>query len=131
MQGETFAGALHCPRCDAAYDEGDNFCRRCGANLNGSNLPAVRDSYEVALPWKGQSMPALVRGAAVVAAGTLTEMLLRRLVSRAFRPKRVRWPVQRPAEAVTAAPAPSDDSMPADTHVVSETFILRRVRLRR
>jgi hypothetical protein len=69
MVEDTLDSLLRCHRCDAPCDDGDNFCRHCGAGLNGSRLPAVRDSYEV-VPWRA-SVPALVRGVAVVAAGTL------------------------------------------------------------
>ena len=129
MQGDADAVLLHCPLCSAAYDDGDNFCRRCGASLDGSRLPAVRDSYDV-VPWQSP-VPALVRGAAVVAVGTLAEMLVRRLVGRALRPGRARLPVKRAAEESASAPVEPNDSLPADTQLVSETLLLRRVRLRR
>ncbi len=120
---------LHCARCDTPYDDGDNFCRRCGASLSGSRLPAVRDSYNV-VPWQG-SVPALVQGAAVVAAGSLAEMLLRRLVSRALRPRRIGLPAKRAAQAPAPSAAAEDEALPADIQVVSETLLFRRVRLRR
>ena len=128
MQGDAYAVLLHCPRCDAPYDDGDNFCRRCGASLDGSHLPAIRDSYDV-VPWQA-SVPVLARGAAVVAAGTLAEMLLRRLIGRAFGPARSR-PLAKRAAQPAASVVSQDESLPADTQLVSETLLLRRVRLRR
>ena len=129
MQGDGYAILLHCPHCGAPCDDGDNFCRRCGASLDGSRLPAVRDSYDV-VPWQSP-VPALVRGAAVVAVGTLAEMLVRRLVGRALRPGRARLPVKRASQEPAPAAVAPDDSLPADTQLVSETLLLRRVRLRR
>jgi hypothetical protein len=101
----------------------------------------VRDEGSYAtVPWR-EAMPAVVRGAAVVAAGTLAEAVLRRLVARVLRGgarpsdqpvpqagQRARLPVRRQPERaeVVERPEPAGD----DDHVVSETFLFRRVRLR-
>jgi len=82
-------------------------------------------------------MPVVVRGAAVVAVGTLAEAVLRRLVARALRglihpseqPVRRAWlPARRQpkkAEVVERLDPTGDGDQ-----VVSETFLFRRVRLR-
>jgi uncharacterized protein involved in type VI secretion and phage assembly len=101
----------------------------------------VRDerSY-VPVPWQG-TVPAVVRGAAVVAAGTLAEAVLRRLVARALRGRagpsdqpvrqagrRARLPARRQPEKAEVV-EPSGSAGDGD-QVVSETFLFRRVRLR-
>ena len=124
---------LRCPRCGSSHDREDNFCRRCGAALHASRVPMVRDERSYApVPWQG-AMPMVVRGAAVVAAGTLAEAVLRRLLARALRlprsdSRRSRLPARRQPEKVEVVehPEPAGD----DDHVVSETFLFRRVRLR-
>jgi hypothetical protein len=130
-----------CPRCGSSHDREDNFCRHCGAALHASRVPMVRDEQSyVPVPWR-EAMPVVVRGAAVVAAGTLAEAVLRRLVARVLRGsarpsdqpvrqagQRSRLPARRQTERaeVVEHPEPASD----DDHVVSETFLFRRVRLR-
>lgn len=124
-----------CPTCGSACDAEDSYCRRCGAALHASRVPMVPDNRGHApVAWR-QTMPVVARGAAVVAAGTLAEAILRRLISRAFKRS------AHPSEKQTQLPAPrgpdnvdmTDPVEPAggDDHVVSETFLFRRVRLRR
>ena len=101
----------------------------------------IRDQRSRApVPWRG-TVPVMVRGAAVVAAGTLAEALLRRLIVRALR-RAVRpsskavgqagrqvWPLARRRQdkaALVERPEPDGDG----DEVVSETFLFRRVRLR-
>jgi len=137
-QGE---GLVRCLRCDGAHDIEDNYCRHCGAALDASRLPMVRDGRSYALaPWR-ETLPVAVRGAAVVAVGTLAEAVLRRLIGRALRRgrspsaegrdggKKRRLPARRQAEK--AEPVESSASAYDDDRVVSETFLFRRVRLRR
>jgi len=101
----------------------------------------IRDERSYApVPWRG-AMPVVVRGAAVVAAGTLAEAVLRRLVARALqgrgRPsdqpvrqadRRARLPARRQPEKAEVVEPPEPAG--AGDHVVSETFLFRRVRLR-
>ena len=134
-------GLLRCPRCGSSHDRGDSFCRRCGAALHASRVPMVRDEQSyVPVPWRG-TMPVVVRGAAVVAAGTLAEAVLRRLVALALRGRgrpsdqpvrqagrRTRQPARRQPEKAEVV-EPSEPAGDGDL-VVSETFLFRRVRLR-
>jgi hypothetical protein len=130
-----------CSRCGTFHDREDNFCRHCGAAFHASRIPMVRDERSYApVPWR-ETMPVVVRGAAVVAAGTLAEAVLRRLVAWALRGRarpsdppvrqagrRARLPAKRQPEKaeVVERPEPAGDG----DHVVSETFLFRRVRLR-
>jgi hypothetical protein len=126
-----------CSNCGSTHDPEDNYCRHCGAALHGTSVPMVRDgdSYAPA-PWRG-TLPVAVRGAAVVAAGTLAEAVLRRLIGRALR--RSARPTSRPGKQ-THLPSRQqekaellEDSEPeyGEDHIVTETFLFRRVRLRR
>ena len=132
---EQAEAPLRCPRCDSPYAPEDSYCRRCGAALHTGRVPMVRDQGQYApVPWR-PAMPVLARGAAVVAAGTLAEAVLRRLIGRLLRAR------SRPSGRAAGLPARSQPSKgevterpePAgdDDHVVSETFLFRRVRLRR
>ena len=135
FQGEVLA---RCPGCGRSHDPEDSFCRHCGAALRGTRVPMVRDSslYSLA-PWR-ETLPVAVRGAAVVAAGTLAEAVLRRLISRALgrnaRPspavsRRTQVPSRRQAEK--AELVDGSEVTCGDDQVVTETFLFRRVRLRR
>src|SRR5436190_2182051 len=68
-----------CGACQFTLDTEDNFCRRCGASVAPSQLPAVRGTT---LPtvWQPQISP-VVKGAAVMAAGTVGQFVLRRVVA--------------------------------------------------
>jgi hypothetical protein len=118
---------LLCGRCDTAYDPEDNFCRNCGFALNEQRLPSVRERNLPAL-WRPPVPAFVVRGAAVVAAGTIAEMLARRLVRNVLsrEPRRERAVVAKSKKkAQPVAP------MPDDIQMVSETLLLKRVRFRR
>jgi hypothetical protein len=126
---------LRCPGCDSPHDPEDNYCRRCGAALRVTRVPMVRGEQSYApVAWR-ETMPVVARGAAVVAAGTLAEAILRRLIGRVLRGRsrpsggRTRLPARRETEKadVTEGPQLADDG----DQVISETFLFRRVRLRR
>jgi len=131
---------LRCESCDAPYDSGDNFCRHCGASLNDESpaiervsLPAVPNRHYEPVPWR-PAVPAAVGGVAVLAAGTLAEMVLRGLASRLFRTG-TRLVARRPEKdergtAVMKA-EPIDTGTDSGAQVVSETWFFRRVRVRR
>lgn len=120
---------LLCGRCAGACDPEDNFCRHCGLSLHEQRLPSVRDGHQVPAVWQPPLPAAVVKGAAFVAAGTLAEMLVRRLVRGALRrrPSAARVPARQPKGEVV----PHEDPMPEDTQIVSETLLLRRLRIRR
>lgn len=120
---------LLCPRCSASYDVEDNFCRNCGFSLHEVGVPAVREGSYQPVVWQ-PSLPPVVKGAAVVAAGTLAEFLIRRLVSRMFRPRRF-LPSQNDSAKRAAQVVEREEPLTADTQIVSETLLLKRVRFRR
>lgn len=111
---------LLCP-CGAAYDPGDNYCRRCGLPLR-ADVPSVRAQLATTV-WQPPVPPAVLKAAGVLAAGTLAEFMVRRLVRRALAPVRALVP-GRPRPALRAAGPPT----PAD--VFHETVIVRRLRIR-
>lgn len=112
-----------CRACDFPLDPGDNFCRRCGLAV-AAPLPAVRGSLSPAA-WQPQVSP-VVKGAAVMAAGTIGQFVLRRVVSSLLgggakrSPRRLQ--VARPRER---------DGMVDEAQVITETIMMRRVRIRR
>lgn len=127
--GQAPLETLLCGRCATACDPEDNFCRHCGLPLQEQQLPSVRDVREVPAVWQPPLPAAVVKGAAFVAAGTLAEVLVRRLVRRALRgrPRASRVPARREPAQVREREEP----LPADTQMVSETLLLRRIRFRR
>ena len=117
---------LICGLCGTAYEQEDNFCRHCGAPVqDAAQLPSVRDNPLPAV--RQPSLPANVaKGAVVVAAGTLAEILARRLVRSLLdrRPRRSKKPAQPAPEKTASDPL-------ADQTLLSETLLLRRIRIRR
>jgi hypothetical protein len=117
-----------CKRCSSPYDPDDRFCRKCGASLFGSNVPAVRPDFQ-AVVWR-PAVPAVVQGAAAIAAGTLAEIVLRRVLKRIFRPRSLLPALRK--ESVSSVLGPDGgDGMRADAEIESEAFMVRRVRVRR
>ena len=114
-----------CPVCSFARDEDDNFCRRCGASAIDPQLPAVRQPGALAV-WRPQASP-VVKGAAVMAAGTVGQFVFRRIIggilsgsgsgSRKHRAIRVK--------------KPRNDGMRDEAQIITETIMMRRVRIRR
>jgi hypothetical protein len=66
---------MQCSRCGLSMSADDNFCRKCGAALDVIDVPAVRGEAVPAKVWRGAG-PALVRGAALVAAGAMLRVVL-------------------------------------------------------
>jgi hypothetical protein len=112
-----------CHTCASDIDDRDNYCRQCGVAAGRAPLPAVRGATLPAV-WRPQVSP-VVKGAAVMAAGTVGQFLFRRIVSgmlggggkkqRAIRIRRPR----------------GDDGMVDEAQVITETIMMRRVRIRR
>jgi hypothetical protein len=114
--------AVICGRCAAICDFADNFCRSCGLALQDTTLPSVRESRLPAV-WRPPVPVVVVKSAAFIAAGTLAEMFVRRLVRNAFASRR---------EASNAQPpAVMNGRAREEAHLESETYLLRRVRVRR
>jgi hypothetical protein len=120
---------LLCGRCATACDPEDNFCRHCGLALHEHQLPSVRDGQQVPAVWQPPLPAAVVKGAAFVAAGTLAEILVRRLVRGVLRGRS--RASQAPARRAKSEVAPREEPLPAETQMLSETLLLRRVRFRR
>lgn len=120
---------LLCGRCSAPYDSEDNFCRKCGFPLHEVGVPAVREGRYEPVVWQPSVAP-VVKGAAVIAAGTLAELLLRRVVSRMFRARGV-TPFQSDSAKRAARVIEREEPVTSDTQIVSETLVLRRMRFRR
>jgi len=115
--------ALICGRCATVCDLDDKFCRHCGMALGDDPLPLKRDQH---LPDVRPRVPAaVVRAAAVIAVGTITEIMARRLAREAGR--RVASVTRLPIGRAKRGPQLVDD----EPSVVSDTVFIRRVQMRR
>src|SRR5690349_11184554 len=112
-----------CNACKFGLDSDDNFCRRCGAAA-GIQLPAVRSAAMPAV-WRPQASP-VVRGAAVMAAGTVGQFVVRRVIggplSSARPGKRRGIQIRNPR---------GNDGLVDEAQIITETIMMRRVRIRR
>jgi len=117
---------LICGRCATVCDVDDNFCRRCGMALQDSQLPSVRNGRALPVAWRPRVPAVVMKGAAFIAAGTLAELVIRRAVRRAFGQAG-----RLPASKARGELAGRDGGLPEETQLLSEMFLLRRVRIRR
>ncbi len=109
--------------CESLVDPSDNFCRRCGAAVE-QTLPAVRNNASMTV-WQPAVSP-VVKGAAVMAAGTVGQFLFRRAVSTLLNGGR-----SRKAGAIQVKRRRGDDGMVDEAQIITETIMMRRVRVRR
>jgi len=72
---------MHCARCGAPFDPGDNFCRRCGEPLDHNGLPTVIYRSFLPVPWTLAKGP-IVRGVLALIVGTAVELLRREIAKR-------------------------------------------------
>jgi len=111
-----------CASCEALIDASDNFCRRCGSAVEPT-LPAVRSSTSTTI-WQPAVSP-VVKGAAVMAAGTVGQFLFRRAVSTLLNGGRSR------RAGANQVRRRGDDGMVDEAQIITETVMMRRVRVRR
>jgi hypothetical protein len=112
-----------CYACRFGLDDSDNFCRRCGVAADRAPLPVVRESAVPAV-WHAQVSP-VVKGAAVMAAGTIGQFVFRRVVSNVLG-----GGTRRKGRAIKIGGGERDD-MVDEAQIITETVMLRRVRVRR
>jgi hypothetical protein len=110
-----------CPECASILDVDDNFCRRCGASISARHLPSVRGPVAATI-WQPR-VPRVMKGAAVMAAGTVGQYIVRRLVRNVIGGGNARA-----SRALRRRP---DDGMIDDAQIITETVMMRRVRIRR
>ena len=113
-----------CHACTFPLDESDNFCRSGATPAGHAPLPAVRRDATPSI-WQPHVSP-VVKGAAVMAAGTVGQFVFRRVVSGLLsggkRPKANRVSIRRPNER---------DGLVDEAQIITETIMMRRVRIRR
>jgi predicted amidophosphoribosyltransferase len=73
-----------CTNCETSVDSIDNFCRHCGAPLNGSMLPVPAPQSYAMVPWRNVAVT-VAQGAAAIAISAALEVAARALVKRAVR----------------------------------------------
>lgn len=119
---------MKCTTCGSPGSIEDNFCRRCGTSQRNSRLPVKRAAAQPPAVWQ-QAAPAVVRGAALIAAGVAVEWLMRVATKRAFSISL--GAAKRPPKSQALA-LQHDDQRPSQNGVaISETVVMRRVILRR
>lgn len=117
---------MNCPNCGASGSFDDNFCARCGAEKR-SRLPVRREPLQPPALWQAAA-PVVVRGAALVLAGVLSEWLLRSATKRALR-----IPLGGGKRPKSRALVRRKNGAGATEGAVaiSETLVMRRVEMRR
>lgn len=113
-----------CNPCESPLDDTDNFCRRCGSPASRPSLPILRRDTPLAV-WQPQVSP-VVKGAVVMAAGTVGQFVLRRLVSGVLGGKR-----SARSGAISVRSPRERDNLVDEAQIITETIMMRRVRIRR
>ncbi len=114
---------MRCVNCGDYSSRTDGFCKSCGAELKNPRLPVKRSSAYPTI-WQ-QAAPILARGAALVALGVVAETALTALAKGTLRLPSLRRPAK-------SRPLPARrDELPEGTYAVSETFVMRRLVVRR
>lgn len=116
--------ASTCGSCEFPIDAADNFCRRCGAAAVSPAVPATRPESAVTV-WKPHTSP-VVKGAAVMAAGTIGQFLLRRAVGTL-----IGGGGRKRARTLNVGRRRDDDGLLDEAQIITETVMMRRVRIRR
>jgi hypothetical protein len=115
---------FNCDNCAAELEVADNFCRRCGSPALRHDVPAVRSPAALTV-WKANPSP-VVKGAAVMAAGTIGQFLVRRAVA-----SLLARPNQRRRRSRDLRKSHEDDGMLDEAQIITETVMMRRIRIRR
>lgn len=114
-----------CHACTFTIDRGDNFCRRCGVAVDHTQLPVVR-ANAIPTVWRSQASP-VVKGAAVMAAGTVGQFVFRRVIGGLLSGSGGRSKKHRAIRITN----PRNDGMVDEAQIITETIMMRRVRIRR
>ena len=125
--GDIPLESVVCARCATVCALDDNFCRRCGLALQSQYLPAVQTASRLPALARPAVPAVVVKGATIIAAGAITEMLIRRAVRGVFGGK----PKTRRAQQRLARNGHAEETLPEGSATVSEMLLLRRVRIRR
>ncbi len=115
-----------CHACSFTLDGGDNFCRRCGAGVSQAQLPALHRAATTPSIWRPQASP-VVKGAAVMAAGTVGQFVFRRIIGGLLSG----GGESRKRRAVQIKNRRGNDGMIDEAQIITETIMMQRVRIRR
>lgn len=114
-----------CPACNFPLDGDDNFCRRCGTGVSQAQLPTIRRGATTSI-WRPQASP-VVKGAAVMAAGTVGQFVFRRIIGGLLSGSGG----SRKRRAIQIKNRRGNDGMIDEAQIITETIMMRRVRIRR
>lgn len=114
-----------CTHCSFELDDSDNFCRRCGGAVVTPQVPVTRAPSSITI-WRPQASP-VVKGAAVMAAGTVGQFVFRRVLS-----SLINAGSRKPRRGGLIRRAANErDGMVDEAQIITETVMMRRVRIRR
>ena len=137
---ESAPASSQCPDCEASVDAGDNYCRNCGMFVAVERqLPAERPS-DRAVQTRSAGLPVPVKraatavavGAALQVGASLAGKYLLRQAVQSLKPS-PGGKNDKKAETKDRNLPAKTETLPADSPatVVSETFMIRRVWMRR
>ena len=113
-----------CTHCHSDIANDDNFCRRCGTAVVVPAVPATRTPASITI-WRPQASP-VVKGAAVMAAGTVGQFVFRRVLS-----SLINGASRKPGRRGLIRRNAGNDGMVDEAQIITETIMMRRVRIRR
>lgn len=114
-----------CLACNCPLDGDDNFCRRCGTVVSQAQLPTISRPATAPSIWRPQASP-VVKGAAVMAAGTVGQFVFRRIIGGLLSGGGARK-----RRAIQIKNRRGNDGMIDEAQIITETIMMRRVRIRR
>ncbi len=122
---------MRCTNCDSLCSLDDNFCKKCGASLRNVRVPAARNGSQLPVVWRGM-MPVVARSAAIFALSSILPILLRLTARRAAQlPALLARPLPAKKKARELPKTREEDQVAEGTVAVRETFLLRRITIRR
>ena len=126
-----------CPDCEAAVDKTDNYCRNCGMFMTMERQLPIERPATRAIQQRASNLPTPVkRAAAAVAIGAVLQVgaslagkYLLKQAAQSLKPE-IKGP-GRSRKQRRNVPAKAEASAEPIASVVSETFVVRRVWMRR
>jgi hypothetical protein len=117
-----------CPVCHAAADEGDSYCRHCGADLTEPTTSLVPVTPRLPAIIQYPQLPRVATGMGAVVLGIGLELLRRGIRAWLTRPRKPQVISELPAITQLLRLADNDDHRGSSGYEISETIVyMRRV----